>query len=984
VEPVDDSNGMRNMMFKLKFLKSKIQDWYSRSKNNMKGDMARLTGELQVLGADIDNGNGSVEVANKRMEVINSMLRINKIQAAKVAQKAKIKWSVEGDENSRFFHGMLNKKRSQLSIRGVMVHGVWIEKPDQVKREFVHHFSSRFDKPSVKRACMDMCYPNLLTIEQREDLERYVSKEELKRAVWDCGTDKSPGPDGFTFGFFRHFWSTIEADVFEAVKYFFTNGDIPKGCNSSFIALIPKILDANMVKVFRPISLIRSVYKLIAKILSNRLVGVLGDIVNEVQSTSLRKGKSLMVHLFFNEVMQWCTSKKKQALIFKVDFEKAYDSVRWDFWMRINMSKSKIMGVHVEVEKVKQAASKLGCRILNAPFVYLGTKVGGTMSRVNEWNDVVDKMKYRLSKWKMKTLSIGGRLTLLKSVLGSIPIFHMSVFRVSLNVLNSLESIPQAKGGLGVSSLYALNRGLMLKWVWRFYSHKTALWVRVVKAIHGEDGKVGNTIKSGGAEQSQYDTISDMVMEVNLVPMSDRYAWSLESSGEFSVASIRKNIDDNYLSIVSSMTRWVKYVPIKENILAWKVKMDALPSRNSIRITSILVYLFGKKIDNGRNGIQIYRRRKARTRGDEGFISEFRTTNELLFKESNNSLSELRVGNDEVIFDVDQSIKRPPTEDDECYGIDDLDDTINIETQELLRSDQSDSFLLKGLEKLICQSDLESCNSMETECDNNYDIRMRIRRINPVNTPYSEAHKTIGTDEVIRFFQIPIAPEDQEKTMFTCPYGTFAYKRMPFGLCNTPATFQRCMTTIFHDMVEDFMEGFMDDLLVFGNSFNCCLANLDKMLARQLSRLENPDLGVFTEEEIADKFPDERLMMLKAMCNDDEPWLCMNNIMRRCVAGSKIFKILAHCHSGTTGGHHSASITGRKRSGNISSGSEMPQNNIQVCDVFDICGLDFMGPFPNSRGNKYILVAIDYVSKWIEAQALPTNDARVVIKFLRG
>ncbi|GJT50810.1 reverse transcriptase domain-containing protein [Tanacetum coccineum] len=82
------------------------------------------------------------------------------------------------------------------------------------------------------------------------------------------------------------------------------------------------------------------------------------------------------------------------------------------------------------------------------------------------------------------------------------------------------------------------------------------------------------------------------------------------------------------------------------------------------------------------------------------------------------------------------------------------------------------------------------------------------------------------------FFQIPIAPKDQEKTTFTCPYGTCAYRRMSFGLCNTLATFQRCMTVIFHDMLEDFMEVFMDDFSVFGNSFNRCLGNLDKMLAR--------------------------------------------------------------------------------------------------------------------------------------------------------
>ncbi|GJU54345.1 reverse transcriptase domain-containing protein [Tanacetum coccineum] len=248
--------------------------------------------------------------------------------------------------------------------------------------------------------------------------------------------------------------------------------------------------------------------------------------------------------------------------------------------------------------------------------------------------------------------------------------------------------------------------------------------------------------------------------------------------------------------------------------------------------------------------------------------------------------------------------------------------------------------------------------------------------------------------------------KDQEKTTFTCPYGTFTYKRMSFGLCNAPPTFQRCMTAIFHDMVEDFIEVFMDDFSVFGNSFTCCLANLDRMLVRceetnlvlnwekchfmvkegivlghkisrvgievdrakidviakfpyptnvkgvrrilghagfyrrfikdfslisipmtqllmkdakaenlaadHLSRLENLDLGVLTEEEIADEFPDEHLMILKAELNDDEPWFCPDNIMRRCVARSEILKILAHCHSGLTRGHHSASITKRK------------------------------------------------------------------------
>nr|GFA26685.1 reverse transcriptase domain-containing protein [Tanacetum cinerariifolium] len=87
-------------------------------------------------------------------------------------------------------------------------------------------------------------------------------------------------------------------------------------------------------------------------------------------------------------------------------------------------------------------------------------------------------------------------------------------------------------------------------------------------------------------------------------------------------------------------------------------------------------------------------------------------------------------------------------------------------------------------------------------------------------------------DGFFGYFQIPIDPKDQEKTTFTCPYGTFAYKRMPFGLCNAPGTFLHCMMAIFHDMIERTMEVFMDDFSVFGNSFSQCLTNLENMLKR--------------------------------------------------------------------------------------------------------------------------------------------------------
>ncbi|GJY85416.1 reverse transcriptase domain-containing protein [Tanacetum coccineum] len=192
----------------------------------------------------------------------------------------------------------------------------------------------------------------------------------------------------------------------------------------------------------------------------------------------------------------------------------------------------------------------------------------------------------------------------------------------------------------------------------------------------------------------------------------------------------------------------------------------------------------------------------------------------------------------------------------------------------------------------------------------------------------------------------------------------------------------------------------------------------EDLAAYHLSRFESSHIEVLTERKIVDKFSDENLMVLKSNIKDDEPWyadfvnyivgkvvppnwtfekrkrffsqvktyfweepyafkLCTNNIMRRCVAGSETLKILAHCHSGPIGGHHSANITAKK----------VYESRFYWPSVFKDAneyGLDFMGPFPQYRGNKYILVAVDYVSKWVEAQALPTNDAHVVVKFLRS
>nr|GFA06882.1 reverse transcriptase domain-containing protein [Tanacetum cinerariifolium] len=131
----------------------------------------------------------------------------------------------------------------------------------------------------------------------------------------------------------------------------------------------------------------------------------------------------------------------------------------------------------------------------------------------------------------------------------------------------------------------------------------------------------------------------------------------------------------------------------------------------------------------------------------------------------------------------------------------------------------------------------------------------------------------------------------------------------------------------------------------------------------QHQRKVNPKIHDVIKQEVL-KFFDAGLIYPIS----DSPW--------------KAIDILKACHNGPTEGHHGPNYTAKK--GKMSQRDEMPQNSIQVCEIFDVWGIDFMGPFSSSERNKYILVAVDYLSKCVEAKALPTNDARVVCKFLKS
>ncbi|GJQ88887.1 RNA-directed DNA polymerase, eukaryota [Tanacetum coccineum] len=300
---ISEPNFMLRLLKKLRSLKGQIRLWV-KDKNNLVLNLKKdLKSQLAHIDASLDKGDVSPGILDQRSSILNHISSMEKNEALELAQKAKVKWSIEGDKNTKFFHGIINKQRNNVAIRGIVVDGNWIEDPKMVKNEFLSHFADRFKSPCDSRFSLDMEFPNKLNAERITDLEQPFTKEEIKDVVWDCGLNKSSGPDGSLLVF-------------------------SKGGNSSFIT---KSQGAKQVKDFRPISLIGCLYKIITKISANRLAIIMGDLVNEMQSAFIANRQILDGPFILNEIIRWSKAKKKQTMIFKVDFEKAFDSVRWDF-----------------------------------------------------------------------------------------------------------------------------------------------------------------------------------------------------------------------------------------------------------------------------------------------------------------------------------------------------------------------------------------------------------------------------------------------------------------------------------------------------------------------------------------------------------------------------------------------------------------------------------------------------------------------------
>nr|GEU71371.1 RNA-directed DNA polymerase, eukaryota, reverse transcriptase zinc-binding domain protein [Tanacetum cinerariifolium] len=432
----------------------------------------------------IDQGKTNDEILIKRITLLNDLQELNNRNAMEISQKAKIRWSIEGDENSKYFHGIMNKKRSQLAIRGTLANGDWISKPLRVKNEFFTYFKKQFSPIQAPGICFEFTFPTRLSSDQVQDLERIVTYKER----------------------------------------FFVNGHFPKGCNSSFIALIPNIQDAKIMKDFRPISLIGSVYKIIAKILANRLCVVLPYLISDVQSAFIANSQILDRPFILNELLSLCKFKKLNGMILKVEIEKAFDSVKWDY--------------------LDETLKAFG----------FGSKWHNWISSClnNAMGSVLVNGSPTLEFQFYKGLKQGDRLSLLNSVLTSILLYHMFIFKVLIGVLNHLESIHQ-------NFFYGVDGSdRKLSWIG---------WNMVL------------TSKNNGGALDTHKLIprrspwQDVILAIH----------TLQSKGEVELQVLYKRL--YALEMCKSISVAEKIViPIKVNVHAWRVFLDELPTRANLSL----------------------------------------------------------------------------------------------------------------------------------------------------------------------------------------------------------------------------------------------------------------------------------------------------------------------------------------------------------------------------------------------------------------
>ncbi|GKB62951.1 RNA-directed DNA polymerase, eukaryota [Tanacetum coccineum] len=480
-------------------------------------------------------------------------------------------------------------------------------------------------------------------------LERPFEYDEIKKAVWSCGEDKSPGPDGFTFRFIKSLWNLIGDDFTKAVKFFEIDKSIARGCISSFIYLIPKISNPFLRQDLCPISLVGCYYKVLSKLLANRLEYVMSTLISNVQTAFLKDRQITDGPLIINEVISWTKKVNGKFIIFKVDFEKAFDSINWNFiddimgqmgfgvkwrdwifgFLRLGFSSILINGSPSKEFKLEQRFETRGfpdneipVRALHFAMMEAREKEVFKGVEVGKNKVVISHLQYADDALLVVNLN--------KSRLLGVGVKNDEVIRVARSekqvflawwdeekkvswVAWSKVCAPVKLGGLGIGSLKALNLSLISKWLWRWRTNKDALWYHILHSIHGSKGGDFLTYASIDTKGSWYEILK-ACHDVNSlsIPLSSFFTrsigegasikfWDEEWLGTFKLADVFPRL--YALESMKDCNISGRLIKLNDHLSsAWNWRRPIRNGREKEEIDSLTCLIQGVELKSGPDG----------------------------------------------------------------------------------------------------------------------------------------------------------------------------------------------------------------------------------------------------------------------------------------------------------------------------------------------------------------------------------------------
>ncbi|XP_039070455.1 uncharacterized protein LOC120217432 [Hibiscus syriacus] len=489
-------------------------------------------------------GSGDNEVLNEISGLKADLWARYRCEEREWLHKSRLKWFKEGDKNSKFFHLTAAIRGSKNHISSIRVSDLEISKPKQILDAFMNHFRHQFNYSRtipVKEFGVNL---RKLGTTSRRAIEVRFSEEEIWYTLSSADGTQAPGPDGFNFDFYKKYWQLFKGEVVAFFNGFFDVKTRDKSFNKSFIALIPKKPNMEKIEDFRPISLVSSLYKLVAHVLAKRLTSCINEVVGEnqfaftagkqiadcslianelIEDLSLQKGVPVgsfdlrISHLqFVDDLIVFAKANlgmvkniKRLLRIFEVASG-----------LRLNLSKSKLYGICVEESCLVEWVEHVNCDCDHFSTTYMGLPLGHRRNSKKMWKPIVDKFRSRRDGWKGKLLSLGVRITLIKSVLANLPVYFLSLFQLPASVAADLNRMianflwgaelgraihwmrwelvcsPRLYGGLGFFDLRIKNRSLLNKWIWRYGSESECIWRKFIDAKYGYDSS-SLLLKSG-------------------------------------------------------------------------------------------------------------------------------------------------------------------------------------------------------------------------------------------------------------------------------------------------------------------------------------------------------------------------------------------------------------------------------------------------------------------------------------------------------